>query len=615
MYKNRPAHILKSNKSVKIPKKFIFFDTETEQIKISSNIIQQKFKLVTCIFYQRGCKTKKEIVEYKYFLNSEDFFKYVESKLYKKEKLILISHNIHFDFCVLGGYEWICKNKWKVKSFVDSSNLYIMSIEKDCKRIELINSFNFFRTTIKQLGELLNLPKIEIDFNNCSLDDLITYSFRDCEILFNIFKTYIKFIEVNDLGTFQKTISSQSFTAFRHKFMKHQIYIHNDKTALEIERKSYYGGRNECFYIGKIEGENIYKLDINSMYPFVMKINDYPIKLIKKLKNVSLENLENYLEKYCVIGVVKIKTNEPVYPFRIQNRTCFVVGEGNFILTTPELEYAYKNNHIKKIYKLIIYEKANIFSDFVEFFYSERINSKNKGDKVFSDLYKLILNSLYGKFGQLGNEWRFVEYSDNFEFKYIESVNKSAGKKYSWRQIGNRIEERIERGEAYNSFVAIASHVTAYARIYLWNLIKTAGIENVYYVDTDSLFVNETGYKNLLSYIDNNNIGKLKVEGISNYLEIRGLKDYTFGDIVKIKGVKIFEDNSRGNEFIQIRFPQFRLSLRKGWLKEYFTEIYLKRLKRVYLKGEVAPNGKVKPISIGFNPKVFLKRLLSTSIF
>jgi len=607
----RPAHVLKDNKTIKIPSKFLFFDTETYQDKVSDSLIQQRFRLVTCIYWKRATQSKREQIEYKYFYDPDEFFNYAISKISKKEKLIMISHNIHFDLSILNGYEWICKNKWKVKSFIDNSNVYVMNIEKEGKRIEFINSFNFFKSSIKELGKMIGLEKLEVDFNNVTNENLIKYSFRDCEILLKLFQFYIQYIIDNNIGTFQKTISSQSFTAFRHRFMNYDIFIHNDKTAIKLERKSYFGGRNECFYIGTIKNENIYQLDVNSMYPYVMRENKFPTKLIKKESNIDIKKLDEYLKKYCLIGVFKLSVKEPVFPYVLNDRTCFPIGEGIFFLSTPEIKYAYENEYIKRIFKLLIYEEAPIFQDFVEFFYNERLKCKNNNDVVFSNLHKLILNSLYGKFGQRGNEWQLVEFAEDFKFKYIESLKSINNKRFAWRQIGNRIEQRVERGESYNSFVAIASHVTAYARIYLWSLIKKAGLENVYYVDTDSLFTNQVGYMNLREFINPNKLGFLKLEGVEDYFEIRGLKDYTFGMITKIKGVKLNEDNVMSDDFIQLRFPQFRMSLRKGWINQYFTEVYTKHLKREYNKGIVTNSGKIKPYTIGFNPFEFFINLIN----
>ncbi|GAH16471.1 unnamed protein product, partial [marine sediment metagenome] len=88
---------------------------------------------------------------------------------------------------------------------------------------------------------------------------------------------------------------------------------------------------------------------------------------------------------------------------------------------------------------------------------------------------------------------------------------------------------------AVNSVPAISAHVTDYARLYLWKLIQIADIVNCFYCDTDSLIVNEKGYKNLSKFMDKDRLGWLKVEDVSSCVDIRGAKNYTFGDNTRMK--------------------------------------------------------------------------------
>ena len=76
--------------------------------------------------------------------------------------------------------------------------------------------------------------------------------------------------------------------------------------------------------------------------------------------------------------------------------------------------------------------------------------------------------------------------------RYIHAVFLREIKEFLLLHIGNKIV-RIDNTDsnAFDSFVAIASLVTAYARMYLVDLILKVGRENLYYVDTDSLIINK----------------------------------------------------------------------------------------------------------------------------
>jgi len=66
---------------------------------------------------------------------------------------------------------------------------------------------------------------------------------------------------------------------------------------LKLEREGYNGGRNECFYIGTLNSQKYYKLDVNSMYPYVMQNNKYPVELLGYGEKVNIERLIDLIEK------------------------------------------------------------------------------------------------------------------------------------------------------------------------------------------------------------------------------------------------------------------------------------------------------------------------------
>ena len=209
---------------------------------------------------------------------------------------------------------------------------------------------------------------------------------------------------------------------------------------------------------------------------------------------------------------------------------------------------------------------------------------------------RIFMNSLYGKFGQRNEYFRKIGELPEHHWESIRYYDADSKEWHYYRIIGNRIEEKAGYVESENSFVAIASFVTAYARCYLWELIEKAGEENVLYMDTDSLFVTEEGYNNLEDYLDNKELGKLKLEGVTENLEIWGAKNYRFGEEIKRKGIRKDAKEIKPNMFEQIQFIKLRSNMLKYHLDGAGMRKVTKQLKGVYDKGVILPNGRVKPI-------------------
>ncbi|GAH97172.1 unnamed protein product, partial [marine sediment metagenome] len=141
----------------------------------------------------------------------------------------------------------------------------------------------------------------------------------------------------------------------------------------------------------------------------------------------------------------------------------------------------------------------------------------------------------YGKFGQKAEQWRKIgecpNEPDRVEVCYIAGCTRTKAIRY----LLGEVFELVGYEECFNSFPAIAAEASAYARMYLYKLMKQAGEGNYFYCDTDSLFVNEVGLQNLGDKLDNNCLGGLKVIEETNSITIRGLKDYSIGTKEVIK--------------------------------------------------------------------------------
>lgn len=585
---------LKPNKRSKSMIHLVFFDTETVITYEDNNIQIQQLRLGIAQYYRISDNAR--LVDEIVFRSGKHFAEWLISKVKAKTVIYVMAHNIAFDFAVTGIAKYLPEHGFTCEHvFLEDSCVYI-SYVKGKSRIVFLDTFNYLRTSVKAMGKAVGLPKLDINPLEAKDDDLIPYCRRDVEIIAKFMIEYILFFKKENLGSFGITTPANAFNAFRHKFMKHDIYIHRHEKAVELERAAYFGGRTEAFYIGSISGQ-VWYLDINSMYPYVMKINKYPIRLIKYSDSFNdLNRLEKILDRYCCIAEVELNTNEPAYPLRFRDKTIFPTGNFITFLNTPELKYALEHNHIKNIRQIAVYYSAPIFTEYVEYFYSKREECKRNGDKLRSTLYKLLLNSLYGKFGQTIRSIILLQTIDDYLFKIEEVYNEDGTKDHDLIYFGNSVFKKVkEKNPSRWSFIAIASHVTAYARMLLWSYIKKAGYHNCFYCDTDSVFVNEQGYKNLEKDIDNYQLGKLSIEKTSDNVVIYGLKDYVFGDDVKLKGIKKGSKKIDEITFEQLQFPSMSKVIRESMINYVVITKQTKRLKRQYNKGIVSSSGWVNP--------------------
>jgi len=453
---------------------------------------------------------------------------------------------------------------------------------------------NWFVESLKKTGERIGIPKLSIDFKTCTESELKIYCKRDVEIEIENFKIFIRFLERNHIARLCYTRGSTAMAAFLLNHYTTKIYIHNNEQAIKLERESYKGGRVECFYLGELNDDNYYILDVNSLYPFVMRNNLYPVKYKKISHKVTPTALRNCLKTKSVVAEVLIETDEPVYAVR-RDRCVFPLGRFWAVLTTPELKYAFAKGHIKKVGDSVVYEQESIFESYVDKFYSLRQDFKSTGVAEYEELCKKMLNSLYGKFGQKGEEWTKIGDCSNEPDREELVFNMNGRRVSKLRYLLGEVFLMSGVGECFDSFPAIAAHVTGYARMYLWSLMQQAGWGNYFYCDTDSLIVNEVGLCRLQKKIDKLLLGGLKIDRRGSTVLLKGLKDYCFGAKTVIKGVRKSAVYVKDGVYRQEKWPSFRGLLRSGNPEDYVVETVTKHLTRKYTKGNVTHSGVVLP--------------------
>lgn len=598
MLVNRKAHRLKDNKTSPFPRNLIFFDVESKLVESEGKTLHFPYLIYAMSYYRDGKGYIYE--EEKHFTDTETFWQWVTSYNRKKEALYLFAHNPTYDLVSSKGIPYLCNQNYKLTSFYNKGRTFILSFRNpDLKcSIHILNVGNYFPGTVKQIGDSFNLPKLELDFSNPTIEEALPYCKRDVEIIKKAMLSWFDFCKSNDLGSFGKTFPKQSINCYRHRFMKNPIYIHNNQEACNLERESYYGGRTESFLINQTINQEVYYLDVNSMYPFVMKEYLYPFNLKTMRDNLTKEGLKYILQTRAITAKVTLNTSQNCFPCRISNRLLFPVG--NFItnLSTEELKLAFSYNCIENVILTCIYEQNDLFTDFIDYFYQARLKAREEGNKVNDLFFKLFMNSLYGKFGQKSGGWQIEGESKPEQTGYFTWFDYDDDKLKTSKAFAGKLITKHDEKESYDSFPAISAHITANSRLILWKYIQQAKPENVYYMDTDSLMVNKEGYDNLKSEIQPNELGKLKLEKTLSNLLIHAPKDYEHTKGVTRKGIPKGYQQLKPNVFSYTQWPKLNTLIRNQNVSQYYTFVQQKQLKRQYLKGWVMSNGQVKPFEL-----------------
>ncbi|GJY79435.1 DNA polymerase-like protein [Tanacetum coccineum] len=284
------------------------------------------------------------------------------------------------------------------------------------------------------------------------------------------------------------TLSSLALNIFRLRYYNDEIfpiYIPNQNEDTFI-RKAYYRGHTDSY---NPYGENLYYYYVNSLYPFVMK--EYPIPCGKpvwysNIEDMDIDRMLGFIEAY----VVCLKTiKKPFLPYHSKTGTLiFPTGEFIGVYYSEELKYAVGLGYkVVPISGYLFERKESPFKDFVSSLFSSRLEARKEGNDALSYVYKILMNSLYGRFG-------INPKSTITENKFIVSYHTNTG------------NDRTYWNPPKNFAVQLAAAITASARIYMYPYISR---DDCYYIDRDSVVLSQPLPEELIS---SSILGMLKLE-------------------------------------------------------------------------------------------------------
>lgn len=524
------------NKSVHLPDRWIFFDTETRDAVINDKTIELKLRLGSACYWRRPRGTRKFTEYWKDFTEADDFWEWVLEHTAARHTLYLCAHNVAFDLLTLQAFSSLATRGFRLSRVYHRGLTTIVRFANGQRRICALDTMNYYPASLKELGDHVELPKRAIPYKSATDTAWLSYCRADVQIVKTAIARLLQTLERKDLGSFKPTGPGLAFNIFRHKYMQHEIRAHHLPSIVKLEREAYVGSFTQPFRLLAMDGGPYYKLDVNSMYPSVMAEHKYPAMFLHHEGRMAPKELRRWLKHYCVIARVNLYTEEAWYPVRTGGETVYPVGELGSILATRGLTTALKHGHVLEVVWALVYERAPLFRKYVRSLYARKQEATARDDKAGALFWKMLLNGLYGKFGQRATETTLAGECDPLLFESEEQWDAYRHTPITVTRAGGT--ERITRdaGETRNSFPAIAAHVTEDARMKLFGLIARAGQEHVLYCDTDSLIVDGAGLGNLRDDIDPKRLGCLKLEATGDSLLCFGRKDYLFNHRRVLKG-------------------------------------------------------------------------------
>lgn len=445
--------------------------------------------------------------------------------------------------------------QYKIKPLIRNHMLYELAVYQGRKLVfRLRDSYTLLPSSLDKLSKALcpqlgskgsiQHDKVEVSNLKKNRAELLDYMIQDIRLSGGVMlkAQEIYWTEYNVDIVNYLTLSALSLAISRMSYYDPNSWpIHipsrNEDTFI---RRGYYGGHADVY---KPYGKNLHYYDVNSLYPYIMKTYSMPGGVPVwngHLEGQELSNLYGFIEAY--VECPRTLTR-PFLPYRDENETLlFPTGEFVGVFFSEELIFARDLGYeIRPLRGYLFEKKTSPFDSFVSSVFGKRQEAKKTGNSAMEYGYKILMNSLYGRFGinpqstitEVCNRSR---YDDLMQRDNILNGDKLSDDYYIVTYVSNTVHsDDIDWNPPKISAVQLAAAITACSRIMMYKYISRP---DCYYTDTDSAILGSPLPDDEVSSIE---LGKLKKEHFVKRGIFLAPKSYAFetdaGDeIIKHKG-------------------------------------------------------------------------------
>lgn len=374
-----------------------------------------------CRVWAAGIIDINNTKDFKYFNNIDDFMKYI----LKKDDCYIYFHNLKFDGEFI--FYWLFENgfehtrtrepeKGQFSTVISDKNLfYSIKICNGNNVITILDSLKILPFKIAELPKMfgLDIEKLDIEYTeNREVGHILTQQEIDYlknDVLIAALSLKVIFDEgykkmtqgSNALHDYKKIVTPKMF----------KYYFPNLKELDTDIRRAYKGGFTYCSpqYKRKEIGEGIV-LDVNSLYPSVMLNCELPFgdpiyyegkyeedKIYKRY--IQLIRCQFELKK-GYLPTIQIKNNLSFMPTEYLESSNDEFVE--LYLTDVDLSLFLEHYEIYNADYICGWKFRScvgLFNDYIEKWYKVKEQATIEGNKGMRTFSKLMLNSLYGKFG------------------------------------------------------------------------------------------------------------------------------------------------------------------------------------------------------------------------
>lgn len=494
---------------------------------------------VACATFDRVNWDRNEITRHDQTVcvDPAELWDWITALTCQKERTVLWAHNLGYDLRICCAIPQLLQRGWTLKEFAIDSYRVWMQWGDGRRGLTMVDTMSFVHQKLEVFADGFGDTKLPLPTDNAPLQEWIQRCESDTAILRHLVLRLLSWLRTNDCGDFRLTGAAQASACFRHRFLGEQrALVHTNRDALDAERRSAWTGRCEVWQHGAVKGE-LYEWDFALAYARIARDVAVPVRYRGCLENVTLPQVRKLSRRYATLSAVTVTTDVPVVPTERGGRIVWPTGTFDTCLWDNELELARRSGATIQVHQVWFYVRGPLLRSWATWII-ERLEGENQEhDIVGRRVLKLWARQLIGRFGLRYPRWEIEGETDRPRLDYLPYVEPEYDRTGVFLALGTTLYAQSEKIEGNDSAPAIMAYIMAEARVRLWEAMQDAGLENVVYVDTDSVLVTAQGSANLVSATNNGCHVGLREKGQYNGGVFHAPRQVQIGSETRIAGL------------------------------------------------------------------------------
>lgn len=530
-------HWIRANHTTRVPRRWICLDTEAQQREVEGGTAQSWRLGVTS--FDRCDTDDHHWIETQWATHHDtaELWAYIDAKTRRRARTVVVSHNLGYDLRISRALEHLPPLGWSIHRFSVHERSVSLTLRREGRTLILADSMAWLPMSLARIGGLVGAEKTPLPSWTAGADEWEQRCHRDVEILRAAVLDLVAWVESGDLGNWQKTGAGQAWSHWRHAHYTHRVLVHSDDEARAAEVASMQSARCEAWRHGTLSRGWWEEWDLPLAYPVAARDIDLPVVLSARRIDPPWGWIVRAARERRVLVSARVTTKAPTLPVTDDGRTLWPVG--TFSGTWWDTELAMAKAHGAAITPTAAwsYRRAPALASWAEWVIAAATDPTVTGSHVRMAAAKHMARALIGKFAVRWTpweEWGTLPYEAAPFEQIVDPENGRTGRVLT---LGEQSWVGWQRQYGADTLPAITSAVMAEVRIRLWSLMNVAGLENVAYVDTDSLIVNRAGAANLRDLVASGGGWGVRLKDRHHRLTIMGPRQLILDDVTRVSGV------------------------------------------------------------------------------